>query len=257
MERFKQDRKYFGFVVSGASFLCVIAGFVNVVCLYGLSGETVTHVTGTVSKLGISSLHDGDKIPNLLGLILSFTTGAFCSSLIVGDSKFQLRNRYGIVMIVESLLLLLAYFLLTLTGFGMNVKYMFAFASGLQNAMATSFSGAVLRTTHMTGVVTDIGIVLAHVIRTKGKHEDAWKLGFLFPLLAGFYLGCALGAASVSKFGFFSILFASTACGIAGCAYFLHRINTQHREFLRRLEEEERQNQAQIREIEQTIQQID
>lgn len=37
-----------------------------------------------------------------------------------------------------------------------------AMALGIQNAMTTKLSGAVIRTTHLTGLTTDLGILTAH-----------------------------------------------------------------------------------------------
>jgi uncharacterized membrane protein YoaK (UPF0700 family) len=51
-------------------------------------------------------------------------------------------------------------------------------------------SGSVIRTTHVTGTFTDIGIIFGRLLR--GKTEDLWKLKILFPLAFGFILGAVL-----------------------------------------------------------------
>ena len=63
---------------------------------------------------------------------------------------------------------------------------------GLQNAMCTSFSGLVVRTTHMTGIVTDIGNILGQACR-KDTHAELWRLKVHVPLLFGFLFGGFIG----------------------------------------------------------------
>lgn len=69
--------------------------------------------------------------------------------------------------------------------------YFISAACGLQNAMATTYSGAVLRTTHMTGVVTDLGILIGHFLRR--LPISLIKLRLYISLLSGFTIGCITG----------------------------------------------------------------
>ena len=66
-----------------------------------------------------------------------------------------------------------------------------SFAAGMQNALATFFSGAVVRTTHVTGTATDVGIELASFMT--GRSTDTWKLRLLTYFLFAFFLGGFLG----------------------------------------------------------------
>merc|ERR1712227_1107505 len=88
--------------------------------------------------------------------------------------------------------------------------YFAAAASGLQNAMCTSHFGAVVRTTHITGTVTDIGSTTGRMVmimlRKKFRMSklnvveraeievDLKKVFVLLPLLFGFWFGCFVGA---------------------------------------------------------------
>ncbi|WP_164176991.1 DUF1275 family protein, partial [Streptococcus pneumoniae] len=73
---------------------------------------------------------------------------------------------------------------------------------GLQNAIITKVSQARIRTTHVTGIVTDIGIELGKLIywnRSRGEgldmvRADRDKLRLLGALLAAFFAGGVLGA---------------------------------------------------------------
>ncbi len=104
--------------------------------------------------------------------------------MIVRDTSLQLGQRYGVALLVESALLLAA---IPLIHDHANLGlWLMAGASGLQNAMVTTFSGAVVRTTHMTGIVTDLGILLGH--RLRGLAVDGLRAR-LYLLLFGAFLG--------------------------------------------------------------------
>jgi uncharacterized membrane protein YoaK (UPF0700 family) len=68
-----------------------------------------------------------------------------------------------------------------------------AFGSGAQNALTTIYSGAVLRSTHVTGTVTDMGIELGKIL-FHGDKSGVWKLQLLTTFLLCYILGGLLGA---------------------------------------------------------------
>ena len=80
---------------------------------------------------------------------------------------------------------------------------------GLQNAIVTKLSNAVIRTTHMTGIVTDLGIELGKLVYWN-RHPDApapvradrTRLKVLTSLLAGFVLGGITGALGFKWLGY-------------------------------------------------------
>lgn len=67
--------------------------------------------------------------------------------------------------------------------------YLVCLACGLQNGMCTTFSGAVIRTTHVTGILTDIGLVIGQAIFHQRTRKHLWKLKILIPLYASFCCG--------------------------------------------------------------------
>ena len=82
---------------------------------------------------------------------------------------------------------------------------------GLQNAIITKISRAEIRTTHVTGLVTDIGIELGKLgywNRPGVAHElprvmgDRQKLRLLCALLGMFFLGGLAGALGFKYLGF-------------------------------------------------------
>jgi len=103
--------------------------------------------------------------------------------------------------------------------------YLAAAANGLQNAMSSSYSANLIRTTHLTGTSTDIGIILGRVLR--GNKQDLWKLFVLVGLAVSFTLGGLASFYAVQKWKEFSLLFNAglfTLIG-AGCVFYVW---TQH-----------------------------
>jgi len=86
--------------------------------------------------------------------------------------------------------------------------YFAAMACGLQNALTTTYSGNIIRTTHMTGTVTDIGIVIGKYI-LKGEFQELWKLKILIPLFISFLIGGVISLYIYKKIGDLAICLSS------------------------------------------------
>ena len=199
---------------SGAALLGMTAGYINVVML-GFFAVPVSHMSGSVSQLGIdlASFAMDDLV-----LIASITTGFFCGALLSGlvlrDTLFRMRRRYGVLLLVESVLLFVST-LLALKGFKYAVPVA-AMACGLQNAMASSYRGLTLRTTHVTGIVTDLGVLLGN--RMRGRQIHLWKFALLLAVLIAFFAGGLAGALLLQLFGMWALSVASGLCLILGIA---------------------------------------
>jgi uncharacterized membrane protein YoaK (UPF0700 family) len=89
-------------------------------------------------------------------------------------------------------------------------------ACGLQNAMSSSYCGLMIRTTHVTGIVTDIGVMAGHWIRH--RQIETWKLGFLFLIVVSFGSGCWLGHLADVRFGPSCLALPAAAFIVAGAA---------------------------------------
>lgn len=92
--------------------------------------------------------------------------------------------------------------------------YLVCLACGLQNGMCTSFSGAVIRTTHVTGILTDIGLIIGQAIFHKRTRKHLWKLKILIPLYTSFCCGAAIGWIAFKYMHHNAIL---PPCGIIVC----------------------------------------
>jgi uncharacterized membrane protein YoaK (UPF0700 family) len=146
--------------------------------------------------------------------------------MILRQSTLKAGRRYGLALTCESGLLFLAtYFLRHGSNQG---DYLAAMACGLQNAMATSYSGAVVRTTHITGIVTDLGIAVGLAFR--GEPVDGRRIGLFLVLVSGFVLGGIVGGFGYLRFGFDTLLIPAAVTGVAGISYtiFKHYIRPTH-----------------------------
>jgi uncharacterized membrane protein YoaK (UPF0700 family) len=103
-------------------------------------------------------------------LVLSFFLGAFGASLVIEGSTEHMSEAYGIALLLQSLLLT-AFVVVAGLSDATAPRMLDAqaailcIAMGMQNSLVTRLSGAVVRTTHLTGIVTDLGIEAARWYR--------------------------------------------------------------------------------------------
>lgn len=180
----------------GAFLLTLLAGIVNSVGLLSFQHQAVSHVSGTATLLGVSLTDSHYGTVHLLMIMVSFLMGAIVSGFFIEGTALKLGRHYGVALLFEVLLLIGAWWLLRNDISG--GQYLASMACGLQNAMLTTFSGAIIRTTHMTGIITDLGIMLGAWLR--GKPFDKTKATLFFSLLTGFVLGGSIGAVCYANF---------------------------------------------------------
>jgi uncharacterized membrane protein YoaK (UPF0700 family) len=196
--------------------MAFVAGAVNAGGFLAV-GRYTSHMTGVVSSLADdTALGDFATALSFLLMMLCFMGGAALSTVLVSYGKrHRLRSRYALSLLVEAAFLLAFGYL----GGRMEGKVHFdlpeatallCFIMGMHNAVTTNISGAVVRTTHMTGNVTDLGIELAKLFyRNSPKLEgapiiraDRGRLKLVGLLLASFVAGGVLGALGFRHFGF-------------------------------------------------------
>ena len=208
----------------GAIALSCVAGMVNVVGFLGFEHQAITHLTGTTSQLGMALVQrDWRNVGHLWGVLIAFCLGAVLSGLIVQDATLRLGRRYGVVLLLESLLLLSAIPLFKQQQTWGALAA--AMACGLQNAMATTFSGAVVRTTHLSGMFTDLGIGLGHLLR--GLPLPMRRLTLSGLIISGFLGGGIIGAWLFLRFSYDALLAPALLTGITGAGYIGYRLS-QH-----------------------------
>ena len=206
---------------TGAWALAFIAGMINVVGLLGFEHQAISHLTGTTSLLGVAlGRLDTAAVFHFLAVLGSFVAGTAISGYIIGDSALQLGRRYGIALGLESVLLACAVPLLN--RHSQLGDYFASCACGLQNAMASTFSGSVVRTTHITGMFTDLGIFLGHSLR--GHAVDTRRLRLCLIIISGFLAGGMVGAVVFPALGYGTLFIPAALTGLAAPGYTLSQL---------------------------------
>jgi uncharacterized membrane protein YoaK (UPF0700 family) len=198
--------------------LCFNAGCINSGGFIA-TGRFVSHVTGFATLFGEDLVAlKLEAAGGILSVPIFFLLGSFLSGLLV-DRRIQrnLAPHYDYVMVLNATCLFLVALGGELSEFGpfgeiYKLKQVYlllallCLACGLQNAAITSSSGSSIRTTHLTGLTTDLGIGLARILGFSGQKQ---KLNYevSINLLRGgsilaFVFGSGVGAWIFLNFGF-------------------------------------------------------
>jgi len=158
-----------------ASLLSFVAGIVNVSGLFAVQRLT-TNVTGHFAFFAdeLVKMNFEQGIVYLL-FIIAFFLGAFCSNLLIElISKVNEHFINSIPVGLEiSILSFVAFLSAPTTWTQVNtVACLLLFAMGLQNALVTSISNSIVRTTHLTGLFTDLGIEISQLFFYKRKDQQ-------------------------------------------------------------------------------------
>ncbi len=187
-------------------------------------GRFASHMTGTTSML-VHDLARGRLAVGMaaLGALFAFASGASVAGLLVGDRTSDRQ--------VERLPLLLVIEAVSLIGAGVvgdggsnDVAVMLAlsaFAMGVQNASSSLCLGDRVRTTHLTGTLTDLGIAVGRLVRVgrMGPHHPpiAEMLRRSSSRLAAFAIGGLLAgmvAPAVGRLGLLAPSAVLFACAL-------------------------------------------
>lgn len=178
----------------------------------------VSHVTGFGTLAGVEgSLGHWRKMLGMLLVPAFFALGAMLSAWLVERQRIKGQSpKYSLVF---SIILITLTFIATFGTLGFFgafgeplsigrdyfLLFLLSFTCGLQNAVISSASGAVIRTTHLTGLTTDFGIGLVRIWTTRKnlhKHEvfANWcRLG----IFVSFFLGSLVSAIVFNLYEFY------------------------------------------------------
>ena len=203
------------------AYMAFVAGAVNAGGFLAIARYT-SHMSGIISAIGDDlALNKFISVLGGISLLLSFLLGAATTAIIVNwGHRRKIRSEFALPLLVEAVLLLA----FGLVGANLNlylpltvpaIALLLCFVMGLQNAIVTKASKAEIRTTHMTGVITDIGIELGKMIYWN-RSKDANKQGlvkanieklkthaFIFGM---FLVGGIIGAVSFKKVGYIAVV---------------------------------------------------
>jgi len=198
--------------------LAFVAGLVNTVGFLQF-GAFVSHMSGHATRSAVEYAEGNSSAALIFVMeLVSFVLGALTTSFLLhGHTVVEKKVKFTVPVVLEAACLLVFLVLTELQGH-VRMTYdhislttlILTFAMGLQNAMLRHTSGTIIRTTHITGVLTDIGIEIgaaSHAARVAFRQERAltaaidafWeRLGigrFTFHslLISAFFFGAVVG----------------------------------------------------------------
>jgi uncharacterized membrane protein YoaK (UPF0700 family) len=199
------------------AFLTFVAGATNAGGFLAV-GQYTSHMSGILSSIA-DNLVLGQVTLAIAaaGAILAFVGGAMTTAVLVNwGLRRRLHSAYGLPLFLESVALLV----FGMAGASINLfaplfvpltVVILCFIMGLQNAVITKISRAEIRTTHVTGLVTDIGIELGKLVYINPSDADRdpvlanrQKLRIHTLLVGCFFVGGLAGAIGFKHVGFVS-----------------------------------------------------
>jgi len=208
-ERTAEANKQLGYALAFVAGATNAGGFLAV-------HQYTSHMTGIVSAMADGLvLHSRDVVLSGVGALLSFLLGAMTSAVLVNYARRKgLFSEYALPLLLEALLLLAfgtaGGTLQSLHGLFVPATVMLlCFIMGLQNAVISKLSRSEIRTTHITGTLTDIGIELGRLLywnqsgtSTPRVLANRQRLRMLVALACSFAIGGVVGAAGFKHVGY-------------------------------------------------------
>jgi len=194
--------------------LAFVAGATNAGGFLAI-GQYTSHMTGLISALADNLvLGQFVFVAAALAALAAFVGGAMTTALMINwGLRRQLRSAFARPLVFEAaLLLVFGFFGAALQRhaelFAPLTVLLLCYIMGLQNAVITKVSQAEIRTTHVTGLVTDIGIELGKLVYFNRSHvptkvlANRRKLTIHAALVAAFFCGGVLGALGFKYLGY-------------------------------------------------------
>lgn len=207
-----------------ASLLSFVAGMVNVGGFLSVQRLT-TNVTGHFAFFvdEVFKMNFWQGFIYFL-FIFFFFLGSFVSGMLTEIVSRKSERFIFVVPVVTESLILLSVGLLYPYFIRMNpniIAFSLLFAMGLQNSLVTTISNAIVRTTHLTGLFTDLGIELSQLFFYKSaqqKHKLFSSIKLRLTIISFFFLGGIFSGVLYSKIGLHSLIIAGVLL-ISGLIY--------------------------------------
>ncbi|MCZ4351599.1 YoaK family protein [Roseovarius aestuarii] len=197
-----------------AGLLSSIAGALNAVGFL-IAGSFTANMTGNISAFA-DHLANGTVLIafSFAGLVVAFVCGAGAAAAAIHlGERWQIRSVYALVIATEAIILLVLGAALAHSSGPAQETFLvivLSFVMGLQNAATTLISHARVRTTHVSGMATDIGIELAALIGgPKLRQEALPKLSLHSLTLICFAIGGICGALLFGIVGYWLFVIAA------------------------------------------------
>lgn len=197
--------------------LSFISGYANV---YGiiLIGLTLTHFTGDVSKAAIHLVAHNPLDEHILKIIIGlflFLLGNIFSGFFIGERAFNMKKRYGFIFFGIGFAIFFTYILF---GNNKNFAYILCFTTGIQNGLFMTYKGILIRTSHITGSISDLGVYIGYKI--KGIKVDNIKIYYYLTTIIAFFVGGVFAGYLYDKFHNDAIILVPILYFLVGAEYF-------------------------------------
>jgi len=206
-----------------AALLSLVAGLVNITGVLALHTLT-TNVTGHFAYFAEEFMKkDYATAVTFLLFTLCFLLGSFTSNCIV-EWVLQKRPRLAHVVPIAIEIMILTTIGLFFTSSNIHLlegkleAFLLLFAMGIQNSLVTKVSQSTVRTTHLTGLFTDLGIELSQLFFYKKPEQQKKLKGNIFlrlSIISFFFMGCVLGGFAYSAFGIHTLFVAALLLVVA------------------------------------------
>lgn len=184
-----------------ATLLSFVAGIVNITGVLAVKTLT-TNVTGHFAFFAEEVIkRNYSAAMTFLVFTFFFLAGAFTSNFLAEFVSLKKNNFSHVIPISLEITILVAVGFLGLQSDlssleGKWIAFLMLFSMGIQNSLVTKISQSTVRTTHLTGLFTDLGIELSQLFFYK-KIEETKKLKksiyLRLSIIISFFIGCISG----------------------------------------------------------------
>ncbi len=199
------------FYFSWIGILTFLAGAINI-CAIELLELTITHLTGNLSKAAIL-LARGDlsSFSEIFSSIILFFIGATIAGYLYHEKTSDINYFDAILPILFGMIIFISLETTTKT---ITLLRIISLGMGIQNGIYIRVRGVLIRTTHMTGYLTDAGFCLGSLLH--GKREFAWKLLFYLASIFTFFIGGFISHLFIKRIGIDTLQLVAILYGIDG-----------------------------------------
>lgn len=209
-----QNRKVF--TTTWISIQTFLAGAVNVYAIFILE-KTISHHTGSISKAAIALANGNWNLAiDLFSYLILYFIGAFFSGLTTYKRNRGVRLLHSVYPILFGALIIGG---ALLQHRGEDMLRIMAFGMGLQNGTYIHFNNMQIRTTHMTGYVTDAAVSFGKALR--GSVEERKKALFISYSILMFFIGGFFGAWIQLNHQAWALIIIGSLYLLVGCLVFL------------------------------------
>nr|WP_284691371.1 YoaK family protein [Pinirhizobacter soli] len=189
-----------------------MAGFVNAVAILA-THEAATHLTGVATAATAAVALGNWPVAAILGLVaLAFVIGAAMSGVLLRAPRWQSMRHVCVPFFLEAASLVVGGLLLD--SYPTTGLTLCAFAVGIQNGTSTITTGALIRTSHVTGILTDLAVSLGQALQ--GRPWDRRRASVCGIVFGGFVIGALAGAWGFHRWGGLALLCPAGVAALVG-----------------------------------------